>query len=279
MRISKVLSKLRSGNVARICCLYGPINMFPRHAAHAGYDGIWLENEHNTWDQRELERMFAMHHLADIDCVVRPAYLGKTQLYHLLEQGATGVLVPHVSNRESARFLVNALKFPPLGDRGMDGAGLDNDFFLQGTQHYPDQANRDTIVVVQIETVEALENVEEIAAVKGIDVLFIGPSDLALRLDCAMDWAEPKMQAAQKRIAAAAAKNGIHWGRPTGTTEDMTRLLEAGARFVAHGSDFEAIAFSMQNRYKQTFERALAANGLNAAAEEVAGSAAGRKGY
>lgn len=270
MRASKTLARLRAGQTARVCCLYNPSNMYPAYAAQAGYDGIWLDSEHNTWDNREMQRMIAMHHLAGIDCIVRPTVLGKTQLYQLLEMGATGVLVPHVSNVEAAQYLVEALKFPPLGQRGLDGAGLDNNFYLAGTETYPADANRETLIAVQIETLEALENVEAIAAVKGVDVLFIGPGDLALRLGCPLNWAEPKMQAAQARIAAAAARHGIHWGRPSGNPDDMAAIMAQGARFIAHGSDFEAVAYSMQQRYRANFEKAL---GLHAKAPAPAGKA------
>lgn len=248
--------------MARICCLYSPINMYPAHAAHAGYDGIWLDSEHNTWDSREIQRMIAMHRLADIDCVVRPPNLMKTELYHLLEMGATGMLVPMVSTEEEARFLVHCLKFPPEGQRGLDGAGLDNNFFLEGTEEYPAQANRETVIAVQIETPEALENVEAIAAVKGVDVLFIGPGDLALRLGCRLDWKEPRMKDAEDRVAEAARKAGIHWGRPSGNPEDMQQLLAKSARFIAHGSDFESIFFSMAQRYRKCFDDSLGKTGL-----------------
>lgn len=261
MRKSKVLKKLRAGNVARICCLYNPSNMFPTHAVHSGYDGVWLDAEHNTWDRREMQRLLLLHRMADIDCIVRPSTVGKTELYHILENGATGVLVPHVSTVGQAQDLVNYLKFPPMGQRGLDGAGIDNEFFLKGTQGYPEAANKETMVAVQIETAEALENVEEIAQVKGIDALFIGPGDLALRMECDMSWEDPKMIAAQNRIAKAAAAAGIHWGRPTGTPEDMANLIRLGARFIAHGSDFESVLWSMSNRYKANFEKALSETG------------------
>ena len=257
MRKSKVLSKLRAGKLARICCLYHPANMFPTHAVNAAYDGVWLDVEHNTWDLRELQRLLALHKMADIDCIVRPSTLGKIKLYNLFENGATGVLVPHVSTVERARFLVESLKFPPLGERGLDGAGIDNNFFISGTNGYPEAANKETLIGIQIETVEALENVEAIAQVEGIDVLFIGPGDLALRLGCEMNWQEPKMIAAQDRIAKAAAAAGINWGRPSGTSEDIANLVRMGARFIAHGSDFEAVLWSMRNRYKVTFDKAL----------------------
>ena len=258
MRKSKILEKLKAGKVARICCLYNSANAFPAYAAAADYDGVWLDSEHNTWDKREMQRLMLLHRMADIDCIVRPSTLGKTELYHLLEDGATGVLVPLVSTVERARFLVDALKFPPVGQRGLDGASIDNDFFLNGTKGYPEAANRETLIAVQIETLEAVENVEEIAQVEGIDVLFIGPGDLSFRYGCELDWNEPQMKSAQERVAKAAQSAGIAWGRPSGTAEGIADLMRAGARFIACGSDFDAIAWSMTHRYKVAFDNALA---------------------
>ena len=77
--------------------------------------------------------------------------------------------------------LVEAAKFPPLGNRGLDGAGLDTDYFLQGGPGYTDDANSETFIVAQIESPKAVENVEAIAAVEGVDAVFIGPADLGLR--------------------------------------------------------------------------------------------------
>lgn len=76
--------------------------------------------------------MLANFHLADIDCLLRAPTLEKTRLYRYLEDGATGLMIPHVSTAEKAKSLVESVEFPPIGDRGIDGAGLDSDFYLQG---------------------------------------------------------------------------------------------------------------------------------------------------
>ncbi len=112
-----------------------------------------------------------MFHLADIDCLLRAPTLEKTLLYRYLEDGAAGLMIPPCLHSQKARELVQALKFPPLGDRGLDGAGLDCDYIIQGGESYPDEANAETFLVVQIETVEAVLNVDEIAAVPGVDAL------------------------------------------------------------------------------------------------------------
>lgn len=215
--------------------------MMPAHAAQAGFDAIWLDAEHNTWDRREIQRLIALHHLANIDCIVRTGSRNPTELYHLLEDGATALMVPLVNTGEDAAFLASAVKFAPVGNRGLDGASLDNNFYLKGTDGYPARANAETFLILQIESPEAVANLDQIAGTPGVDGLFIGPGDLAMRLDCPMDWNHPKMIAAEDAVAAAAAKHGIAWGRPGGNVEQIARIAKKGGRLIAHGSDFGAI--------------------------------------
>jgi 4-hydroxy-2-oxoheptanedioate aldolase len=241
MRKSKVLAKLRAGKVARIFCIGSPLGMAPAMAAHFHYDGIWVDGEHRVWDPREIDTMLARHHAADIDCIWRPATKEKNGLYRLLEDGATGLMIPHVATAEQARFLVQAIKFPPMGDRGYDGAGRDAAFFFGAPADYIAQANQQTCLVVQIETPEALGNVDAIAAVEGVDVLFVGPGDLSLRLGCSPHVSDPRMLEAQRLVAAAAKKHGKAWGRPVRADEDARVIVELGAQFVAMGSEFVAL--------------------------------------
>jgi len=236
--------------------MYYPTAMMPAHAAHAGYDAIWLDAEHNTWDRRELQRMIALHHLANIDCIVRTGSRNPTDLYHLLEDGATGLMIPLVNTPEDAARLAQAVKFSPVGQPGLDGAGLDNNYFLQGTAAYPVDANRETFLIVQIETQEALANIEAIAATPGIDGLFIGPGDLSLRLGCPLDWSNPEMLAAEDAVVVAAAKNGIAWGRPAGSADQIKHMVAKGGRLIAHGSDFGSVMVGLAAS-GQTFAAAL----------------------
>ena len=159
----------------------------------------------------------------------------------------TGLMIPLVNTPEDAATLASAVKFPPLGQRGLDGASLDNNFYLDGTAAYPTQAIQETFLIVQIETPEALENIEAIAATPGLDGLFIGPGDLSLRLKCDPDWKHPKMAAAQDAVAAAAAKNHIAWGHPAGTAGQISAMAQKGARLIAHGSDFSALYSALPN--------------------------------
>jgi 4-hydroxy-2-oxoheptanedioate aldolase len=241
MRPSKVLAKLRAGQVARICCCGSPIAFFPAVAAHFKYDGIWLDAEHRPWQPREVDAMLGRHHAADIDCIFRPPTKEKNALYRLLEDGAAGLMIPHVATAEEARSLVSSIKFPPLGDRGFCGGGRDADYWIGKPADYTDAANRETFLVVQIETPKALENAEAIAAVPGVEVLFLGPGDMSLRLGCKPAVNDPVMLEAQKKLSAAVQKHGKAWGRPVGSAEDAKTIFDLGARFIVHGAEFSAI--------------------------------------
>ena len=246
LRQSKTLAKLRAGQPVRLCSLGHFVPAYIRHAAHCQYDCIWLDLEHRTMTEREVQALLAYFHLADIDCMLRAPTLEKTRLYRYLEDGATGLMIPHVSTADKAKMLVDAVKFPPLGDRGIDGAGFDSDFLLQAGEDYTDAANRQTFLVVQIETPQAVENVDEIAAVDGVDGLFVGPGDLGLRirkfgLDLTVDQA-------MQRTAEAAKKHGKAWGCPAANSERVRELRERGAQLIAFGGDFGAFMEMLKDR-------------------------------
>jgi len=241
MRQSRVLQKIRSGKVARLCALGSYLPYFPTVAVHAGYDGIWVDGEHKPFDPREVQALIAFHHLADIDCLWRPPTREKPALYRILEDGATGLIIPHVENVAEARALVQAMRFPPLGNRGLDGAGFDAKYGFSGVKDYPAAANRETVLFVQLETPEALEQVEAIAAIDGVDGIFLGPGDMALRLGCDPSSSDPKMAAVHRRINAAVTLHSKAWGRPVISDPDLEQTLQAGARFVVYGAEVRLI--------------------------------------
>ena len=193
---------------------------------------------------REVQALLAYFHLFDIDCMLRAPTLEKTRLYRYLEDGAAGLMIPHVSTADKARMLVDAVKFPPLGDRGLDGAGLDSDFILAGGDDYTEEANRETFLVVQIETPQSVANIEDIAAVNGVDGLFIGPGDLGLRIK--KTETELTLDAAVERVSAAAKRHGKAWGCPAGSADKVEQLRARGAQLIAYGGDFRAFMVALE---------------------------------
>ncbi len=244
MRRSKTLERIRNGQPVRMCCLGHYIPAFIKQAAHFGFDCIWLDAEHRGFPDRDLQTLLVHSHLHDIDIMLRPPTLEKTRLYRYLEDGATGLMIPLVDTAEKARMLVNATKFPPIGDRGLDGAGLDADYMVEGTEGFTTKANSETFLVVQIETLEAVRNAEEIAAVPGVDGLFIGPGDLGLRMKLRPN--EMTMEAAFEHVAAACKKHGKAWGAPAGTPEILLQRHKQGGQLMNHGGEFGAIMRMLQ---------------------------------
>lgn len=254
MRPSKTLARLRADELVRICGLGHFLPSYIRHAAHFGFDCIWLDLEHRVMNDREVQSLLAFCHMYDIDCMLRPPTLEKTKLYRYFEDGAAGLMIPHVSTPEKAHMLVQAVKFPPLGDRGIDGAGLDSDFYLRGDEGYTDRANAETFLVVQIETPEAVANAAEIAAVDGVDGLFVGPGDLGLRLK--HDNSGLTVDDALDQVAEAARQHGKAWGCPAGSVEQIAKLDKRGAQLLAHGGEFMAI-MNMLKQSAADFDAAL----------------------
>lgn len=235
MRKSKTLARIRNGELVRTCVLGHYIPAYVCHAARAGYDCIWLDLEHRAMTIHEQQALLAFSHLYDIDIMVRPPTLEKTGLYRILEDGAAGLMIPQVSTAEKARMLVDATKFPPIGDRGIDNAGLDADFLIHDPDVYVEWANRETFLCVQIETPEAVHQIDEIASTEGVDLIFVGPGDLGLRL---RQSGEMTLDDAWERVAEACRKHGKAFGGPTIPMDEMQKRKDQGAQFLVHNSEF-----------------------------------------
>lgn len=247
MRKSKTLARIRAGEPVKSCVLGHFIPAYVCHAARAGYDCIWLDMEHRAQTVREIQALLAFSHLYDIDIMLRPPTLEKTALYRYLEDGAAGLMIPHVSTAEKARMLVDAVKFPPIGDRGLDNAGLDADFHIHDADEYVAWANKETFLTVQIETPEAVRNVDEIAAVEGVDVLFVGPGDLGLRL---RQSGEMTLDEAWEAVAAACKKHGKAFGGPTIGQDEMKKRHAQGAQYLVASSEFHGWSTALRENFK-----------------------------
>ncbi|MEZ6047552.1 MAG: aldolase/citrate lyase family protein [Planctomycetaceae bacterium] len=160
-------------------------------------------------------------------------------------------MIPHVSTPEKAHDLAQSVKFPPIGDRGLDGAGLDSNFLFDDTDEYVKFANRETFLCVQIETVQGVNNADAIAAVPGVDCIFIGPGDLGLRLRN-MDNPPFDIAEAQKIVSAAVKKHGKSWGQPVFSSQMLKELHEdLNGQFLSFGGDFGALRAMLQEQAAQ----------------------------
>lgn len=200
-----------------------------------GYDWLMFDTEHAPVEIGALQPLLQAAAAGGSSCIARPAWNDKVLIKRILDVGAQTILVPFVQSSEEARAAVSAALYPPGGIRGV--AGLTRASRYGTLPDYLNHANSETCVLVQIETGEALENLEAIAAVEGVDGVFIGPSDLAASLGHlghpGAEEVQTVLRKACGRIDAAHKASGILATTP----EDAARYLDWGYRFVALSVD------------------------------------------
>lgn len=237
MRYSRIKAKLRKNEPALITTLhYTDITLYEMTSL-MGFDGIWMDLEHHAYSVETAAKLMCAARVGVSDIVARPAKGEYMRMGRLLEAGAQGIMYPRCESAEEAAEVVKWAKFAPLGERGLDGANADAPYCCMPVKPYLKMANEETLVIVQIESPRAVENVEAIAKVPGVDVLMIGPGDLSVLAGIPYDFENPYMLDARKRVAKAAKAAGIHWGTTSGSPEHTSKLLELGGRFICHGAD------------------------------------------
>ena len=233
--------------------------------ATAGFDWLLIDGEHGPTDLRSMLSVLQAVAPYPPQPVVRVPEGDTALIKQVLEIGATTLLVPMVENAEQARGLVRAMRYPPEGVRGV-GSGLARSSRWSAYPNYLHEANRRVCLLVQVETAQALRNIDEIAAVDGVDGIFIGPADLSASMGYLGQPGHPAVRAAIEdalaRILAAGKAPGI-----LAVDEALARrYIQLGARFVAVGVEATILAKAA---------RALAAR-FKAGPETVeAGSAVG----
>jgi 4-hydroxy-2-oxoheptanedioate aldolase len=179
--------------------------------ADAGYDFLLFDTQHSPWEIKQLQPSIQAMRGKQTAPVVRVAANEAYQICFALDAGARGIIVPMVNNRAEAEAVVRACRYYPLGNRS--NAGVRGEWGeFKNYRDYMDTVNNELLIVPMIETNQALENLDAIASVPGVDVLLIGPSDLSIELGVPLDYACDTYQRALDKIAAAAAKHGIAAG-------------------------------------------------------------------
>jgi 4-hydroxy-2-oxoheptanedioate aldolase len=206
--------------------------------ARDGFPAIVIDMQHGLWDVKEvIEAIGAVRHGGGIP-IVRPPLNDVAMASRALDFGAEGIIAPMINTVADAKALVSAAKYPPLGDRSW-GPHRALMFAGVGADEHLRDANSETLTLAMIETRTALENVDAIAAVDGIDALFVGPSDLSIALanGKSLNQMSPEVEAALDRICAAAVKAGKIPGVFTAGAERAVALAKRGYRFVSAGGD------------------------------------------
>ncbi len=213
--------------------------------ARQGWDTLTIDMQHGLIDEAAMLPMLQAIGTTPTMPIVRVPWLAPGILMKALDAGARGIICPMVNTVEDARQLVAWTHYAPQGTRsfGPIRAGL------IGGADYAAQANDDIVVFAMIETAQALDNLEGILAVPGLDAIYIGPSDLSLSLGCkpVLDEVEPKAAQAIAHILARAQAHGVPAGIHNGAAAAARMRSDMGFRFVSIGSDARFLATGSQD--------------------------------
>jgi len=237
MRPSRIKAKLRRGEPALVTTLHLTDPSLYEMISLMGFDGIWMDMEHHGYSVETALGLMRAARVGLADILCRPAKGEFMRMGRMLEGGAQGIMYPRCDGPEEAAEVVKWAKFAPLGKRGFDGGNPDMPYCAMPMDRYVKAANDETFVVVQVEENSALEQVDAIAAVEGVDVVFLGPADFSVISGFAGKFDDPRVLDAMRRISAAVKKVGKNWGMPTFSVDHAKQLLDMGARLLAHGAD------------------------------------------
>jgi 4-hydroxy-2-oxoheptanedioate aldolase len=213
--------------------------------AGAGFDWIVIDGEHAPNDIPLLVAQLQAMRGGTAEPVFRVPWNEPVIIKRALDVGARSLLIPFVQNAEEARKAVSAARYPPRGIRGVAVVPRANNYGR--IRNYHRNAHLDTCILVQIETRSALKEIEAIAAVDGVDGLFIGPSDLAADFGHLADNKHPEVQAAIKDAARRIRSAGKSAGTLSGILDDVEPFFEMGFNFTAAGSDVGLLARSAES--------------------------------
>jgi 2-dehydro-3-deoxyglucarate aldolase/4-hydroxy-2-oxoheptanedioate aldolase len=227
-------------------------------ALQGGYDAVWLDNEHAGISIEQIEVATLAARANGLDSFVRLAPTDYASVMRPLEAGAGGIMTSQVRSATQTRQIVEWAKFYPEGLRGLNGLGIDGRYGWMSPQEYLPHANQSTFVAIQIEHVDAVQEIDQIASVPGVDVLFIGPADLSQSMGIPGAWDHPRVWEAIQSVAKAAKANGIHWAIVPKDAAYARRCVELGCKCLSIGFDSWVVHHGIRatkNQFAEYFEK------------------------
>ena len=218
-------------------------------ARTCGFDWLFIDCEHNSMDLDTACQIAAASLAVGITPLVRVAGLEHWHASRALDNGAQGIVVPHVDSRSEAERVASACRYPPIGHRSMGGGLQQLGFATMALGEAARVVNEETLVVVMIESPQGIANCEEIASVPGIDALLIGTNDLCFEMGIPGQFNDARVADAYKRVIAACRKHGKFPGMGgLYTPELLERHIAMGVQLVLAGSDFSLLMSAARER-------------------------------
>lgn len=251
MRGREIRQALHSGQLVYATAVTAPSPRFPELMRRAGVDFVFIDTEHIPLGREVLSWMCHAYASLGIPPVVRVPLPDPYEATKVLDGGASGVIGPYVETPEQARALAGAARWRPLKGRRLQDALFDPGVLEAELRDYLTARNQDTILILNIESVPAMEHLDEILAVPGIDAVLIGPHDLSCSLGIPEQYRHPRFDEAVRTIFRTARANnvgaGIHFWE--GIQEEIT-WAKAGANLIMHSSDLAFVGQQIERDLK-----------------------------
>lgn len=242
MRTNRVKRALKNGEVVvgtMISACKGP--GVATMMATAGFDYVYIDMEHSSFDMETLEEMIIALKCTDTMAFVRTPGLGRLELQRPLDAGADGLLVPQVSTRAEVEQIVKYMKYFPEGERGMALRRPHSSFAKVKAAEYTKHANEESMVIVQIESKTAMKTIDEVISVPGVDAAFIGPADLAQSYGKPGQNNDPEIQADLDNFITACNRHGIAPGIHVYDMKEAQNWIDRGMRLICFSNDISMI--------------------------------------
>ncbi len=251
--------RLKQGETLNGCWLNLGSPLTAEIVGQSGFDWVLIDLEHGAGTEKDVLAQLQALESTTTTPLVRVESSDSPRISRVLDMGAHGIMCPKVNNAEEAQKVINGLHYPPFGNRGVAKMVRATQFGQNFDTYYKD-AQDNILGIVQIETVESLDHLDAIAAVQGVDVLFIGPADLSMAMGIFGQFDHPTFVTALKNIIQAAEKAQKATGILIFNPNDYDKYHNMGIKFIACGADAIFVADgarAMANKLKSARENLL----------------------
>ena len=235
VRKNTTKAKLKAGETVFGCFVRYPDASLVEVLGYQGWDFIVFDGEHGTLTPRDCENMVRAAELREVTPIVRVTTNQPPVILRYMDVGAQGLHVPWVNSAAEAEAAVRSVKYYPRGIRGLAGVRAADYGQVIPLSEYVQQANAETLVVIHIETAEAVERLPEIVAVDGVDVIFIGPTDLSHSFGVPGQPQHPTVQEAMQRVVETVAASNAALGIFVSNAAAARRWRQRGVQYIALG--------------------------------------------
>ncbi len=209
--------------------------------ANAGFDFVYVDMEHGRFGLESAVDLLQTIRLTNMVPLVRVPDNQYYWIARLLDAGAQGIMIPRVETRQQVEAAIHSMRFPPVGQRGLAVARGQNDYKRQDALSFVQEANRENLLIIQIESKSAVENVDEIISAPGVDVALIGPGDLSVSLGIPMKMDNPLMTEAVEKVVASCKRQNVITGLHVGDLKAIKYWSQNGILLLSGSSDLDIL--------------------------------------